>query len=345
MSGRGIAVLCLIVAAAAAPLLYWVSAGAAATDLLEAYEAGNAQAVDESFNWEQVIPALGDEVAKAFPSPAASNLGRLVAGAFRDLYLAQITQDPQSVAPQVSSRGFTGLSEYTISTSRGNRLVLRLHGLHWRVEQLLLPEVNVRVNAFRILGKIHPQAGFHIVDRDLYFDEPEVGCRLTTSGDVESFAVSPRNNAVAFVRKAAADASGPARGQLWELTLPALSAVLLSDGKTNKDPRLSTANPAQLAYSANGRYLYFTADAWPTSRAVVEYDVMGGTSRYVTDGNTVIPLNVGPYAGDLVTTKRRLGKNGPYEWAYVVSREGTEVENSGREIDAAEYARSLQIGG
>jgi hypothetical protein len=90
----------------------------------------------------------------------------------------------------------------------------------------------------------------------------------------------------------------------------------------------STEGQSSLAFSRDGQFLYFTADAWATSSAIMELDIKTRKTRLVAAGNGVRVIEQGRYAGSLLAVQNRhhpAPEFGLYEQAVVIDPQANEL--------------------
>lgn len=173
---------------------------------------------------------------------------------------------------------------------------------------------------------------FTLDNGDIYLGDPRHGCRITKTADVSSFAVAPTGIwRLAFVRsKQRSEEPGDFHTQLWMLDLSKMRAELQLDGKQTPKPEESTEIRSGLEFSSDGRFIYFLADAWATSNAIVEFDTKTKKTRFVAPGNKLHVIKQGKYAGKLATVQHRYneGGAGSYDSDVVINLNGEELARS-----------------
>jgi hypothetical protein len=83
-----------------------------------------------------------------------------------------------------------------------------------------------------------------------------------------------------------------------------------------------------IAFSRDGQFLYFTADAWATSSAIMELDIKTRKTRLVAAGNGVRVIEQGRYARSLLAVQNRhhpAPEFGLYEQAVVIDPQANEL--------------------
>lgn len=322
----------------AASAAYWGSAKVASKNLVDAIQQGDQRLVDEAFDWPSVLSSVEKRISTSFADPNATKLGALVSTTFRSSYLTNVQKNGQDFAFQ--SEGFSNFDEYSIRTQRGNKLVLRRRGAKWLVSDFILTIENARKVSIGELAKYLPDPNYSVHANDIYLGPPSFGCRLTSDLDVMSLAVDPQQKAIAYVRAISLDKeTDTPHTQLWKLDLETMTSTLLVDGKEADRPEESTDNQQNLMFSTDSRYLYFTAQAWATSNAIVELDMQTNAMRYVAPGNRLRIVRRGRYENALVTTQHRYRDGGgSYEMTLVIDRTGKELVRADREL-----ATSLEL--
>lgn len=324
--------------------VYWGGARYTSLSLQEAFVKGDYEYVDRAFDWGSVSHKLGANVATSFQDSNAALLGRLVSDSFRSEYIKSIKSSPSQVVPKVVSEGFTNIDEYTLETSAGNRFILRRHGVKWIVEELIFSIDNVRMVGVRTLAQTQKNSVFTVSKGDIYFGEPVYGCRITNTGDVSALSVISNSGevSVAYIRNVVSS-SDKQFSQVWRLTFPSLASELLLDGSVADSAQQYPKLGSGLVSSADGGHLYFSAQAWVTSDAIIELETKSKITRIVSPGNGLYMLRSGKYAGSLVTSKHKyLDGGGSYDWIYIIDNAGKELANSGAEIGLFEFARAVE---
>jgi hypothetical protein len=287
---------------------YWGSASLTARRFRAAVQRGDIQAIDAAFEWSSVTPDVSRQVSTSFVNPHAERLGPIVASSFRGIYLAHFKKDGSSTPSTLISEGFTNVDEFTIRSQSGNKFVLSRRGVRWYVTRLDLTVANAQNIAIGVLARAHQRGDFNIHDHDLYFDDPRFGAQLTTSLDVAAFARAPGNDwSVAMVRFAAPanDSQQPLHTEIWRLDLRTMTSTVLLKGKESSTIEESTEGQTQLAYSNDGRVLYFECSAWATSDAIFALDLGNSQVRFVAPGNGLYVIQGGTFAGDILTLQHQ----------------------------------------
>jgi sugar lactone lactonase YvrE len=189
--------------------------------------------------------------------------------------------------------------------------------------------------ALLLLGAPAVADSVHVSDGDLFIVAADGGFRqLTTSHDIRDPLLSPDGAWVAYVR----DPTAPAPGDTEEAT--DASELWLMDSATGQGRRLLANQPSEqpkenltdfngLAFSPDGRTLYFLTAAWVTSNALHRIDLESGARRYLSDANSLLVIPDGPHAGQLIVSKHRyLPGGGSYDHFWLLSPEGKETGRS-----------------
>lgn len=191
------------------------------------------------------------------------------------------------------------------------------------MDRLLPTPENAQKIGIVAITTADPNATLNLHARGIYFGSAQYGCRLTSTADVTNFDSPP--DLIAFVRT-----SETGHTQLWLLHQDTLKIELAVDGREpEKFAGPSTEGQNSLTFSRDGRYLYFTADAWATSSAIMELDINTKKTRFVAAANGVRVIEQGRHAGDLLAVQNRhhpAPEFGLYEQAVVIDSQGNELE-------------------
>jgi hypothetical protein len=89
-------------------------------------------------------------------------------------------------------------------------------------------------------------------------------------------------------------------------------AQVIVEGRAASRPEAALVALDNLVLSADGRTVYFSSQAWATSRAAHAVDLDGSNLRFLTDGVVVEELAEGPYVGKLLAVHSRLDDAHPF---------------------------------
>src|ERR1700722_6685584 len=82
----------------------------------------------------------------------------------------------------------------------------------------------------------------------------------------------------------------------------------------------------ELVASLNGGFVYYLAEKWAVSDAVMQRKLADGSEKEIIDGNGVAVIRQGRYSGYLVVERHRYRQDGPaYDCLYVVRPDGKET--------------------
>lgn len=176
----------------------------------------------------------------------------------------------------------------------------------------------------------------HTSDGDLFIVAEDGGFRqLTTTHDVRDPVLSGDGKAVAFVRDPAVatlggDGEVPDASEVWIMDAIGGEPRLLVANQPSETPEANLTAFNGLAFTSDGKALYFLAAAWVTSDALHRVDLADGKRHYLTGANSVEVLASGKYAVHLVITKHQYypggGSHEPY---WLVTPEGKGVKELG----------------
>jgi hypothetical protein len=98
-----------------------------------------------------------------------------------------------------------------------------------------------------------------------------------------------------------------------------LNEYITSDVKTNLS---GFFNPR---FSLDEKKVYFRSIAWTTSTAIQEWNIETGEVRFITDGNSLIVIPFGEYAGKLIASKHKYFiDSGTYDFDWLIDPETKE---------------------
>lgn len=170
--------------------------------------------------------------------------------------------------------------------------------------------------------------------------------QLTSTGLDREPALSPDGQTIAFIRGNPADSVDTVSGweeatSLWIVAVDGSGARTLVRSRYSETPGQALAMLRSPAYSPDGRQIYFLSAAWVTSGAVHAVDVSTGAERFVAPGNSLEVIPSGDYAGFLVVSQHRYFlAGGSYDWYWLVSPEGREIDPVGEDERALEEFRA-----
>jgi hypothetical protein len=153
--------------------------------------------------------------------------------------------------------------------------------------------------------------------------------KITNSGDVADFDVSPDKTTIVFIRKA----ENASRSGIYLLDLRTKLISLLIEEKTSKDPEKDLTGLALPHFSVDGRSVYFSADAWATSGAIHVIDLNNKQTRFVSSGNGIDIVRTGPYVGNIVTERHVYEKSlkGSYNSFFLIDQYGNVIAELGND--------------
>jgi Tol biopolymer transport system component len=146
--------------------------------------------------------------------------------------------------------------------------------------------------------------------------------------------VSPEGSQVAFLRtnEQATDTglNAPQGGRpqidLWISNLDGSNSRPLVAGVGTQAPETNLTDIDAVAFSPDGKTLYFDTAAWLTSPAVHSVDIASGKQHLVTNGWLNHVVRAGRYKGDLVVMQHRhFVGSGTYNWYWLFSPDGKEL--------------------
>ncbi|MBF0595197.1 MAG: PD40 domain-containing protein [Candidatus Omnitrophica bacterium] len=179
--------------------------------------------------------------------------------------------------------------------------------------------------------------------------------QLTTEGNCRAPVFSPTGKNVIFIRKSKEIADDLAAGdpdenkkqyadEVWVVNFKELKPRLLAsqvpspEGRDPGKSRIQRVCDDKMAFSPDGKSVYFLTDAWVTSCAVDAANIDGTGVRYVTDGSSLRVVMRGKYEGYLVVEKHRyfIG-GGSYNFAWLVTPSGKEIGPVGEQEKAVNW--------
>ncbi|NUO49150.1 MAG: hypothetical protein HOV80_09870 [Polyangiaceae bacterium] len=149
---------------------------------------------------------------------------------------------------------------------------------------------------------------------------------------------SPDGTRFVYVQPAAGEPNG-GRVDLWisdaALTAPELLVRAESDDdrrarEAKEDYQTSTTAIRGLAFSAEGKEVYFEADAWSSVNAIQAVDVSTKKVRFVVGGGGLVVIPEGPKRGSLLVSQwRTKGKQPANDHCAVFDTNGKELASIG----------------
>lgn len=174
--------------------------------------------------------------------------------------------------------------------------------------------------------------------------------RQLTSGGLDRDAVlSPDGRTVAFIRGTPGDSVvvivGPQEAtSLWTIGVDGSGARMLLTGRTAETAGQVLAMLQAPRFSPDGQRIYFLSAAWATSGAVHVVDLATGNERFLVAGNSLDVLPAGEYAGFLVVSQHRYFlAGGSYDWYWLFTPDGVEVDPVGEDERAVDEFRAMRV--
>lgn len=173
--------------------------------------------------------------------------------------------------------------------------------------------------------------------------------QLTSSGVDRDPVLSPDGRTVAFIRGTPADSVETVLGReeataLWTVGVDGSDPRLRVRGRSSETPSQALALLQSPAFSPDGGRIYFLSAAWATSGAVHALDLSAGAARFIAPGNSLEVIPSGDYAGFLLVSQHRnFLAGGSYDWYWLVTPEGREVDPVGEDEAALEEFRAMFV--
>lgn len=314
---------------------YVLPAQHAASAFLRNLNMHDANAIDTSIDWQTATPSFANLVATSFSDPNAAQLSSIVTSTFKARYLAAVNNPKLRLTPVGISKGFTNFDEYTIRSPTGNTWTFRRYGFRWLLARIVVDQSAARLYTIQMLRDVHPDAEFSLFHKDLYFDAPNLGVRITDSADLTDFALTHTavSALLAFVRNVPDDDQNAfvkgAHTQVWALNCNLTTDLLLNGNQSD-----GTDGASNLTYTSDDRSLYFNVLAAPVSDAIATLDIAARKVRVVGMGNTVHFVESGKYAGTLITERHKYrDEGGAYELPLIINLKGDEIAHDSHELD------------
>lgn len=165
------------------------------------------------------------------------------------------------------------------------------------------------------------------------FYTPKSGApvQLTSSGKGSSPVLAPDGKWVVFVRQTAGSninhgAGDEAPTELWQVRIDGKEATMLVRCRQADKPEQVIAGFDKIAFSCDGKLVYFVTPAWATSGAVHVVDTTNRQEHYVCAGSDVEVVCSGEYKNNLLVQQHRyLLGGGSYDWYWMFKPDGKEV--------------------
>jgi hypothetical protein len=173
--------------------------------------------------------------------------------------------------------------------------------------------------------------------------------QITSTGLDRDPVLSPDGRTVAFIRGTPADSVDAVLGReeataLWTVGVDGSGARMLVRGRSSETPAQALAMLQSPVFSPDGSRIYVLSAAWATSGAVHAVDVSTGAERFLAPGNSLEVVPSGDYAGFLLVSQHRYFlAGGSYDWYWLVSPEGREIDPVGEDEAALEAFREMYV--
>ena len=196
-------------------------------------------------------------------------------------------------------------------------------------------------------------------DKQIFYFDGKTQVQLTLAGSNHDPVLSPDDSRALFTRKSKKEAMIPVDGgdgfydpedaysdQLWVIDIASRTERLLVDDLpwpgdfpheegVRLDPWIG--NPQ---FAVDGKSIYFTVPVWVTSSALYVVSADGGEAKFITSANYLKVIERGEYKGNLILSKHRYFRyGGSYDWCYIFSPDGKEIEVLSDDPDAIDWER------
>lgn len=121
--------------------------------------------------------------------------------------------------------------------------------------------------------------------------------------------------------------------QIWIVDIEHKKERLLVNHHFSYDkPTEMIIDPNHLAFSPDGKTLYFLTSAWVTSGAVHAVNIESAKQHYLLPANSLEVVADGEYKGDLIVNQHRYFIGGSsYDWYWLFTPESKEIGPLGEE--------------
>lgn len=173
--------------------------------------------------------------------------------------------------------------------------------------------------------------------------------QLTSTGLDRDAVLSPDGRTIAFIRDTPGDSVqiliGPEEAtSLWTIGVDGSDARMRLKGRSHETAGQALALLHEPRFSPDGQRIYFLSAAWANSRAVHVLDLSTGNERFVVAGNSLEVVPAGEYAGFLVVSQHRYFlAGGSYDWYWLFTPEGEEVDPIGENENALVEFRAMYV--
>ncbi len=170
--------------------------------------------------------------------------------------------------------------------------------------------------------------------------------QLTRTGLDRDAVLSPDGRTIAFIRGTPGDSvevvAGPEEAtSLWTMGVDGGGARMHVTGRAAEVAGEMLAALQAPRFSPDGRRIYFLSAAWATSGAVHVLDLSTGSERFLVAGNSLDVVPSGEYAGFLMVSQHRYFlAGGSYDWYWLFTPDGQEVDPIGEDESALDGFRS-----
>lgn len=173
--------------------------------------------------------------------------------------------------------------------------------------------------------------------------------QLTRTGLDRDAVLSPDGRTIAFIRDTPGDSveivTGPEEAtSLWTMGVDGSGARMLLKGRSAETAGQTLALLHGPRFSPDGGRIYFLSAAWATTAAVHVLELSTGHERFLVAANSLDVVPAGEYAGFLVISQHRYFlAGGSYDWFWLFTPEGEEVNPIGEDERALEEFRAMYV--